>query len=451
MFNFSRKQTAPDADAISETEITLLRGQIDSLNRVQAVIRFSPDGIILDANENFQHTMGYSLNEIQGKHHRIFVDPSYANSDAYTAFWAKLRRGVYEQNTYKRLTKDRREVWLMASYNPVFDRGGKLLEVVKLATDVTESRLKNAEYQAQIESIHKVRGIIEFQPDGTIITANPIFLNLMEYSLDEILGKHHRIFVDPVEAGSADYLSFWNNLRAGRPDARVFKRITKNGRPVWIQASYNPIRDLDGKPFKVIKYAVDITKMIEQTQSTQLTAHSVATATDELSSSITEINHNMENSRQATNTILATSTESGKEAEQLIASVHAMENIVRLIRDIAGRVNMLALNATIEAARAGEAGKGFAVVANEVKGLSDQTAKATNQIDKEISTVQDISQRVATSVQQTLDGVGLVNQSIASVATAIEEQTAVTREISAHASRLAESVEAILQESQRTQ
>jgi len=428
----------------------LMQGQINALNRVQAVIRFTPDGKIMDANENFLRVMGYAIEEIRDRHHRIFVDPSFANSAAYSAFWEKLHRGEFVQDQFKRLAKDGHEVWLQASYNPVFDEAGNLVEVVKFATDITETRLRNAEYQGQIEAIQRVQGVIEFNLDGSIITANQIFLDLLGYSLEEIRGKHHRIFVDPAKVNSPAYQKFWDDLRSGRPDARVYKRFGRGGKQVWIQASYNPIRDLNGKPFKVIKFASDITQLINQTESTQTTSQSVATATEELSSSIGEISNNMDLSRQAVEKILHTSNQSGEEASRLIASMQSMEKIVGLIHDIAGRVNMLALNATIEAARAGEAGKGFAVVASEVKSLSDQTAKATNQISQEISGVQEISKRVAGSVHQTVDGIGEVNQYIASVATAMEEQTAVTREISLHASELVSSVEAILSQTRQS-
>jgi methyl-accepting chemotaxis protein len=427
----------------------LLEGRIKALNRVQAVIHFTPEGIIQDANENFQHVMGYSMEEIRGKHHRIFVDPEYAKSEAYNTFWARLRRGEFIQDEFRRIARGGREVWLQASYNPVFNQNGELLEIIKFATDITEVKLRNAEYRGQIDAINRVQGVIEFNLDGTVITANSLFLDLLGYKLEEIRGQHHRMFVDPAEAGSTAYQQFWENLRSGRPDSRVYKRFGKNGKIAWIQASYNPILNSEGKPFKVIKFANDITNLIQQTESSQLTAQSVATATEELSCSIAEINRNMDDSRKAAGTILATSTESGKEASQLISSMRSMEKIVGLIREIAGRVNLLALNATIEAARAGEAGKGFAVVASEVKSLSDQTAKATNQIDQEITTVQTISKRVADSVQMTVVGVEQVNQSIASVATAMEEQTSVTQEISSHASRLVASVDAILEESRR--
>jgi methyl-accepting chemotaxis protein len=420
-------------------------GQLEALNRVQAVIRFTPDGVILDANENFLRVMGYTLPEIQGKHHSIFVDPAFARSAAYDQFWKTLRSGEFQQAEYKRLAKGGRAIWLQASYNPVFDAAGRLVEVVKFATDITEAKLRNLDYSGQINAIHRVQGVIEFNLDGTVRTANEIFLHLLGYTLSEVEGRHHSIFIEPGTEHSAEYQAFWQNLRAGKADARVYKRFGKNGKQVWIQASYNPILDDEGKPFKVVKFASDLTDIINQTESTRNAAQSVAAASEEMSCSIAEISRNMEMSREATARIMTTSTAADTESSQLIESMQSMEKIVSLIRDIAGRVNMLALNATIEAARAGEAGKGFAVVAGEVKNLSDQTAKATRQIGEEIGAVQSVSERVAASVRQTMSEVEQVMQNVNSVATAMEEQTAVTREISNHSTNMVSSVETILE------
>lgn len=305
--------------------------------------------------------------------------------------------------------------------------------------------------RSEMAAINRVQAVIEFDLDGHVLTANNNFLHLMGYTLEEVRGKHHRIFVKPEFAASSEYQQFWANLRAGRADVRVFDRYTKHGGRVWIQASYNPILDESGKPYKVVKFATDLTKIIDQTEQTQQTAQQVAAATEELSSSIGEISSNMEKSREATANIIHISTESGTAAGNLTESMHAMEKIVGLIRDIAGRVNMLALNATIEAARAGEAGRGFAVVAGEVKNLSDQTSKATNQIGKEIATVQQIAGKVAESINQTIAGIQHVGEYVNGVATAMTQQTAVTREISEHSSHMVKAVENILTEARGRQ
>jgi methyl-accepting chemotaxis protein len=235
------------------------RGQIAAISKAQAVIEFSMDGTILTANANFLNALGYTLEEVKGKHHSIFVDEAYKQSPAYKEFWAKLNRGEYDAAEYKRIGKQGREVWIQASYNPILDLEGKPFKVVKYATDVTRQKLLNADYQGQIAAISKAQAVIEFNMDGTVITANDNFLKALGYSLDEIKGKHHSLFVEEAYRHSPDYAEFWAKLRRGEYQAAEYRRIGKGGREVWIQASYNPILDLNGKPFKVVKYATDIT------------------------------------------------------------------------------------------------------------------------------------------------------------------------------------------------
>jgi methyl-accepting chemotaxis protein len=403
---------------------------LEALDRSLAIIRFSLDGTILTANQNFLDAMGYTLEEIRGKHHRIFVDPAYANSVEYQNFWAKLRHGDFDTGEYRRVAKDGREVWIQASYNPVFDRNGNLVSVVKVATDITARKLADADFQGQIAAIRKVQAVITFNLDGTIVDANEIFLGLMGYSLDEVRGRHHSIFVEPGYDRSPEYQQFWANLRAGHSDSRIFRRFGKNGKEVWIQASYNPILDQNGKPFKVVKFATDITNMMHLRESAARNAESAATATAELSASIAEISSNMAEALKATDGIVQTSGTSSAATEELLKSARMMEEVMALIRQIADRVNILALNAAIEAARAGEAGKGFAVVASEVKNLANQTANATDKIVSEIVAVQTISASVTQSVQATMRDARLVNTYVQGVAAAIEQQSAATREIS---------------------
>ena len=238
--------------------------QIAAIGRSQAVIEFNMDGTIIQANDNFLNTVGYSLDEIQGKHHRIFVEPEYAQSPEYARFWEKLNTGEYEAARYKRIGKGGKEIWIEASYNPIFDVNGKLFKVVKYATDVTESMNREADHSAQIDAIRKSQAVIEFNMDGTIIQANDNFLNTVGYSLDEVQGKHHRMFVEHDYAQSVEYTQFWENLSTGKFAAARYKRLGKGGREIWIQASYNPIFNLNGKPFKVVKYATDVTVEVEK-------------------------------------------------------------------------------------------------------------------------------------------------------------------------------------------
>ena len=237
------------------------RAVLDAIGRAVAVIEFDPGGTIITANENFCRTMGYELDEIRGRHHRMFVEPAHAAHADYAQFWAKLGRGEFDAREYKRVGKNGREVWIQASYNPVLDRSGKVLKVVKIATDVTAEKLRNAEYEAKLNAISLVQAVIEFTPAGEIITANANFLDLMGYTLDEIRGRHHRMCVDPAYGSSAEYAEFWARLNRGESISKSFQRYGKGGKEVWIQASYNPILDLNGRVMKVVKFASDITDL----------------------------------------------------------------------------------------------------------------------------------------------------------------------------------------------
>jgi len=257
----SRKQTKRRGANVRQRKVSAAEqaAKLAAIDKVQASIEFAMDGTILYANQNFLDAMGYTLEEIEGKHHRIFVDAEYARSLEYERFWQRLREGRFELAEYRRLGKGGRDVWIQASYNPILDSRGKPYKVVKYATDVTQQKLQSANYAGQIESIGKAQAVIEFAMDGTILAANENFLNAMGYRLDEIKGEHHRMFVEPEYARSTDYRDFWQRLNEGKYEQAEYKRIGKGGKEVWIQASYNPIYDLTGKPFKVVKYATDVT------------------------------------------------------------------------------------------------------------------------------------------------------------------------------------------------
>ena len=418
-------------------------GQIDAIGKSQAVIHFNMDGTIITANENFCEAMGYALAEIQGKHHSMFAEPAFAKSDEYREFWSRLNRGEFQAAQYKRIGKGGKEVWIEASYNPIMDMNGKPFKVVKYATEITKQKLANADVNGQIDAINASQGCIQFELDGTIITANPNFLNVVGYTLEEIQGRHHRMFVDADYAVSEDYREFWKKFSRGEFESKVYKRKKKDGSEVWIQASYNPIRDMNGNPFKVVKYASDLTELMKTAtlaDETSSKVSSVAAATEEMTASIGEISKNMALSKEATENITNKSTSSGAASDRLIATMQSMGNIVDLIRNIAGQVNLLALNATIEAARAGDAGKGFAVVASEVKNLATQTSKATDDIAKEITSVQGISAEVANSIKEIVEAASKVTEYVTGVASAIEEQSAVTREISVNTQQASSSV-----------
>jgi len=253
-FNEMGSTLERDVNASAQYEATF-----EAVSRAQAVIEFKLDGTIIRANDNFLKTLGYTLKEIEGQHHRMFCDAAYANSPEYAAFWAKLGRGEPQISTFRRFSKEGKEVWIQASYNPIPDATGKLVKVVKFAIDVTEQRNKAAEFEGRINAIEKAQATIEFKLDGTIIKANENFLRTVGYSLSEIQGQHHRMFCEPAYTSSPEYAAFWQKLGRGENDMGVYRRLGKGGKEVWIQASYNSIFDANGKPYKVVKYATDIT------------------------------------------------------------------------------------------------------------------------------------------------------------------------------------------------
>jgi methyl-accepting chemotaxis protein len=232
---------------------------VSALDRSLAIIEFDPKGTIRAANGEFCRLMGYDAAEIVGQHHRMFVDPAYAASPAYQEFWAKLGRGEFDRQEYRRFGKGGKQVWIQATYNPILNRRGKVVSVLKLANDTTETRLKNAMFEAKLAAISRVQGVIEFKPTGEIIGANENLLQMFGYRLDEIVGKHHRVLVEPVFAASVEYQEFWRRLNEGKFESGEFKRLGKGRQPVWIQASYNPIFDLNNKITSVLKFATNIT------------------------------------------------------------------------------------------------------------------------------------------------------------------------------------------------
>lgn len=475
--------TASILELTSETGFEELHATVSALDKVQAVIEFYPDGTIITANDNFLKTVGYSLDEIKGKHHRMFCDDKYASSPEYRAFWEKLGRGQFEVAEYKRLGKGGKEVWISASYNPVFDADGKVQKVLKFATDVTATKLKNAEFEGKLTAISKAQAVIEFSPDGTILTANENFLKTVGYSLDEIRGKHHRIFVEEKYASSPEYRAFWEKLGRGEFDANRYKRLGKGGKEVWIQANYNPIFDMNGRVFKVVKFATDISPQValeeEVTQiafnfaskakeiSLQATtvAHgsqSLGATTEEMNASVEELSASIDsiaqNGKSADTIAKSTQLEADQGSQAIAKSIEAMDlinksseeiaEIVKVISEIASQTNLLAFNAAIEAARAGEHGLGFSVVADEVRKLAERSSQATKDISKlinesvkRVSQGGEISKAAANSFKKIVDGVGRTTQAISEISIAAQEQQTASRDVAQAIQQVADATE----------
>ncbi len=607
----SASNAALKVDPVEDLEAALqnYKGEVDAIRRSQAVIEFNLDGTIIDANDNFLGAIGYTLAEIRGQHHRLFVTPAEQTSSAYRAFWEKLGRGEFDAGQYKRVGKGGREIWIEASYNPVFDAAGKPVKVVKFATDITEQKagviraqamenlfasvmmvdrdlnityvnsgtkallakhaaafrtvwpsfdpnkiiglcidqfhkdpshqrrlladpsnlphtaeiaigpLKvslsvtaifdpegayvgnclewedvterraqeaiNADYTSQLLAISKSQAVIEFNMDGTIREANANFLSALGYTIEEIRGQHHRMFVDTAEHGSPAYREFWERFARGEANIGQFKRIAKGGRVIWIQASYNPITGADGKVFKVVKYASDVTPQRETAERVKEIANIVSSASsemrataeqlsstaeeatkqasavtnaalvasnnvqtvsaagEELSASISEIARQVAESTSITQQAVIETDNTKAAIQNLAEAAKKIGNVVTLINNIAGQTKLLALNATIEAARAGDAGKGFAVVASEVKSLSDQTAKATHEISSEVSAMQAATTTSVSAIQGIAETIGKVSSIATAIASAVEEQSAATGEIATNVTEAASSTQQV--------
>ncbi|HTO60339.1 MAG TPA: PAS domain-containing methyl-accepting chemotaxis protein [Bradyrhizobium sp.] len=415
-------------------------GKMAAIMRSQAVIELNLDGTIVGANGVLLQGMGYSLAEIVGKPHSMFVPPAERDSAAYREFWATLNRGEFRTGEFKRIGKGGREAWVLASYNPILDDSGKPFRVVVFASDITRQKLRTADLAGQIEAIGKSQAVIEFDMDGVILSANENFLKTFGYALSEIKGRQHGMFLAATDRDSAAYREFWAKLKRGEFQSGEYKRIGKAGREVWIQASYNPIRDVNGQPCKVVKYATETTaQVIARIKGDKVRGmmEQVASGAEQLSSSVREISEAMTKSRQTAATAVERVEVADRQAQRLSTAAGSMSSIVELIGDITGQINLLALNATIESARAGDAGRGFAVVAAEVKNLANQAKQATDKIGSEIGNLTGISADVVGALNAIKTAIQGVSDYVSSTAVAVEEQSTVTNEMSSSMRRAA--------------
>ena len=406
-----------------------LEGQIRALHAAQAIIEFDLDGTILDANDNFLQAFGYGRGEVIGQHHRLFVDPAESEGEAYREFWRGLAQGQHHDALFRRIGKDGRDVWIQGSYSPVLDRRGRPRKVIKHAIDVTAQRLRNADMEGQLAAIDRAQAVISFDLDGIILDANPNFLAVLGYAREEVVGRHHRLFVAPAERESAQYRQFWERLRRGEYDAALYRRVRKDGGDVWIQASYNPIFDTAGRPIKVVKYATDVTR---QTLAAQVLQRSLGS----LSDSVPAIAGEARTANRLASEANGSANAGGLLVERLVNTIgdinlraQSMAEIIGVMDEITFQTNILALNAAVEAAHAGTHGRGFGVVAQEVRALAQRSAQSARDIRDLIQNTIDALAESSDSARQAgaamhaiVDATAQVNDRVDQIARAAHSQ-----------------------------
>jgi len=411
-----------------------LAASLAGIQQAIACIEFSPQGDILSANERFLALMGYRLDELTGQHHRIFCPPEYAASAAYQQFWPRLARGESLTDKFQRRNHGGEAVWLEASYIPVKDDNGRVVRILKLASDIT-ARIETAQYQqALVSAINRSMAVISFTPTGQVLEANDNFLHAMGYSLGEVKGQHHRLFCTAEQQASAEYQAFWERLRRGEYVSGLFDRLDKHGHVVWLRATYNPVFDPAGQVSQVVKFASEVTEQVERNLRERAAAQQAHDSARQTSLSAAQ-------GRQVVGQSVAMMEVIANELEQTRGQILALHkqsdqisNIVGTIRGIADQTNLLALNAAIEAARAGELGRGFAVVADEVRNLAAHTSRATEEIVQVVKDNQALTQAAVTSMAENHSradqGVALVQQAGGVIGTIQQDAQALEAAIS---------------------
>ncbi|MGY3881498.1 methyl-accepting chemotaxis protein [Aeromonas veronii] len=393
MFNFKLKAE------LQACQMQLAQAQafIDAVKVGVATISFTPSGEILEANPLFLNVVGYSEQEVIGKHHRIFCDAHYVQSSSYAQFWEQLRQGHSHSGTYQRFDKQGRELWLEATYFPV-KLDGKVVRVVKIASDITESYQQLSRQKAIISALDRALAIIEFTPKGEIVTANQNFLSCVGYSLSQLKGQHHRLFCD--ESFYREQPHFWDDLAHGQLKSGLFSRRDSHGNEIWLEATYNPIKDESGKVVKVIKFASEVTERIKRAQAVSEAANIAQTISQETTRFAETGSELLAASVAISSAISEQVSRTSGLIGQLNEQSKSIEAIVSTISSIAEQTNLLALNAAIEAARAGDQGRGFAVVADEVRQLAARTSLSTGEIASVVQKNRELTAQITSNINE---------------------------------------------------
>lgn len=385
-----------------------------ALGRAMPVIEFSPDGIIQKASPLFLATMGYHADEIIGQHHRLFCPASLVSSPEYSQFWQRLAGGENFSGKYLRLAKGNRPVWLEASYIPVTDRHGRVCRVIKIAADISERMSLSLEQESVVNAIGRSMAVISFTPQGTVLEVNENFLKATGYRREEVTGKHHRLFCSEALCKSEEYRQFWERLNQGEFFSGQFPRLNRRGEPLWLRATYNPVFDSDGRLYKIVKFASDVTAQVMRNQKEQEAAVHAWDMAVQTRGSAQAGARVIENSISVIDRIAQEMSVVSADVARLNSQSESIDGMVEMIRSFAMQTRLIALNAAIEAAKAGAAGRSFAVVAAEVRNLAASVSGATVEIERVVAgnnqLAKEVLRGIESSLVSTTSGVALMRE-----------------------------------------
>jgi len=411
---FIRTRKHQDALHDIQARQAKLEAERAALRSSMAIVEFTATGEVLDASPLFLKMTGYSLEEVVGKHHSMFCEPAYARSPENAALWQQLGRGESAEAQFLQQRREGGGIWVEASYAPVCDQGSGVQRIVQIVRDSHERVLRAQTESSFMQAMDRSMAVIEFDLGGAVVRANDNFLKVMGYRREEVLGQHHRLFCNPSEVQGEAYRGFWAGLNRGQYMSGLFQRVDKRGATVWLQATYNPLYDANGRLYGVVKFATDSTREVEQRQAESKAAR-LAFETSRKTDQHTQLGTSVV---QQTVTVVQSIADELQQVAMGIGALSAQSeeigSIVDAIRGIAEQTNLLALNAAIEAARAGEQGRGFAVVADEVRNLARRTSQATVAISDVVGKNRELAKQAVSSMQSSTlkaeQGVKLANQ-----------------------------------------